>query len=50
MKQNKLKEGGGDTIEYLKILFDKCPQEEDIPDVWNESLTILTFKKGGHLT
>ena len=41
-----IKEGGETIVRALKILFNKCLVEREIPQDWNKSLTILLHKKG----
>lgn len=41
-----LKEGKEIILEALKHLFNQCLFKGEIPDDWNESVTVLLYKKG----
>ncbi|CAG9829975.1 unnamed protein product [Diabrotica balteata] len=41
-----LKKGNEIILEEMKILFNECFHRGEVPGDWNESLTILLFKKG----
>lgn len=42
----QIKNGGDAILEILKILFNKCLEEAEIPEEWNNAMIVLLHKKG----
>jgi len=40
-----IKEGGVTILEQLCILLDSCVHQTNIPEEWNNLLTVLLYKK-----
>lgn len=41
-----VKDGGDRVIELLRIAFNKCLDDQKIPEIWNCAVVILLYKKG----